>query len=519
MVVVFVLFRKALVVGMELIANQIAQVGQFGSSEIGTAERFGYEWGDQLAWCQPMKNWLLWGVRRRGVWTEDVMLDSQAMMRDTCARQYDESNIAVDQAGLPVVMRGSDGLLPDPLPQGARAGAANGVFQRRSHQSNAMELAKSLMAIHPDGFDRDAWELNTPAGVVDLRSGELWPHRSGDEDTFLKQCSVTPTSVWDASDTPMWNKHLHDMCKGNKEWIGYLQRLAGMSLVGDQNEKPQLAVQLNGLGRNGKGVFLQTLCDALGDYAIFASNRLLTATEDAHTTDQTDLRGCRIVCIEEVKRINPSVFNDMTGGGVKRARKIGKDNIEFKKTWTVWFNNNGAMNFTGSGAQSEGTKDRITTIDFGRGIPKNERIDDWVIRLRKEWPGVLAWAIEGCRKWQEDGSSFEGLRIPDEIKKMTEDRQTDADPLKMFLNENYDRVDEEESVTGSSFVKAFTEWCKDTGNTPPGGHKFIYADIRSHHGLDVRVAGENKTRIFGIRAKVMGFGDLADLANARPSYN
>jgi putative DNA primase/helicase len=498
---------------MELRSNNIGQVGVFGTSEVGTAMRFANEWGDQLAWCKPMKEWLVWSVRRRGVWTEDVMLDAATMMRDTCNRQYEESNIARDQAGLPVVFRNSAGELPDPMPDGATAGAANPVFQRRSHQNNAMELAKSLMAIHPDGFDKDAWELNTPSGVVDLRTGSVWPHRSGDEDTFLSQCLVTPSEGWDPSSTPLWNKHLSDMCKGNEEWISYLQRLAGMSLVGDQNEKPQLAVQLNGLGRNGKGIYLQTICDALGDYGLFASDRLLTSAEDAHTTDQTDLQGKRIVVIEEVKRINPTKFNDLTGGGVKSARKVGKDNIVFRKTWTVYFNNNGAMNFTGSGAQSEGTKERITTIDFGKGLPKEARISDWAVRLRAEFSGILAWAIEGCLEWQRGGGDFVGLRIPKDILAMTEQRQVDADPLRMYLEERYEPAVVGSSVSGSDFVRGFTQWCKDTGNVNPGGHKFVYQDLRSHHGLSVEIDGRGRTRIYGLVQRPLDFSAAMALQN------
>src|SRR5947208_1935031 len=146
---------------MELVPR-IAEPGQFGMTEQATAERFCYEWGEYLSWCVPMKSWLTWGIRSGGVWKEDQMLDSAAMMRDTCTRQYEESNISYDDQGNARVNNDGDYL---------RDGAMNPQFQRLSHQKNAAELAKSLMVIHPDSFDRDAWELNTPEGVIDLRSG------------------------------------------------------------------------------------------------------------------------------------------------------------------------------------------------------------------------------------------------------------------------------------------------------------------------------------------------------------
>jgi putative DNA primase/helicase len=405
--------------------------------------------------------WLLYG-RKAGVWVEDTMEDSLMLATQSCLRHQEEH--------------------PD------------GNFQRLGFIKNALTLAKPMLAVHPGKFDEDPWVLNTPVGVIDLMEGSS---KTTEDNRYLLQTRVAPRRIA----TPLWDKHLRDMTHGDEEVIGYLQRLVGMSLVGDQNLKPHLSPVLSGLGRNGKGVFTQALLWALGDYGAVSSSRLLTATEQAHTTEQKRLMGKRLVVIEEVKRINSSLFKTLTGGGFISARDIRENDVEFQKRWTFWFCVNGSIKW--SGDTSDGLWERLSLIDLGEGIPAADRKDDWVEQLKTEAPGILQWAIDGCSWWQK-----EGLNEPVSVGMEKLDRRMDADPLTIFLNENYERVEEGLNVTASSLMRRYTEWCKVTGEAPPGGRNAVYNDLRERHKLHLRMGTGGMLRVYGLREKEVTFGEL-----------
>src|ERR1700716_2060515 len=80
-------------------------------------------------------------------------------------------------------------------------------------------------------WDADPWLLNTPAGVIDLRTGKFRPHRP--QDYFTKQTTVTPVPKCPIT---LWLKFLHQVTNGYPELVGYLQRLLGYCLTGVTRE-------------------------------------------------------------------------------------------------------------------------------------------------------------------------------------------------------------------------------------------------------------------------------------------
>lgn len=438
------------------------QPAHYTADESGTAQRIADEWRESLVWSEELNRWL---VRRDGesIWRVDnlVQRTSKAMM--TCERQRAEN-------------------------QGRG-------FTNLAHVKKALELAKPLLAVELCQFDTNPWALNTPAGVINLQNGELLEPRAV---TGRYRMSTRVAPVVEV--TPLWDRHLERMTHGDLEKIAFLKRLAGITLIGDQNLKPHVSPQLNGLGRNGKGVFLQGLSWALGDYAQFASTRLLTTTENAHTTEQAGLRGMRLVVVEEVKRINSSLLKDLTGGGVMRARRMRADDEEFLKSWTLWFNNNGPMLF--SGDTSDGLWQRVPRIDFGVGIPVSERIDDMAERMKEEASGILRWALDGLVEFRALG----GLCTPESVQESSAERRLDADPLRMFIDELYVRA-EGEMVLGSEFVKSYTQWARDREERT-GGMRSIYDELRSRLGFQVKPGHSNKTYVYGLKARPVTMADL-----------
>lgn len=439
--------------------------------ERGTAQRISDEWVESLAWSEELHRWI---VRREGetIWRLDTLVERTSKAMQTCERQRADNENA---AGL----------------------------TRLVHMKSALELAKPLLAVELCEFDLNPWALNTPDGLINLQTGLYAPTHEV-RGRYMKCCRVSPSPM----ETPLWASHLNRMCHGDVELIAYLKRLAGITLIGDQNQKPHVAPQLNGLGRNGKGVYLQGLGWALGDYAQFASTRLLTTTENAHTTEQAGLRGMRLVVVEEVKRINSSLLKDLTGGGVMQARRMRMDDEEFLKSWTLWFNNNGPMMF--SGDQSDGLWQRVPRIDFGSGIPESERIGDMAERMKEEAPGVLQWALDGLEEYRilcENPLVKDSLATPKSVRIASEIARTDADPILTFIRERYE-LDAGSKVIASEFMRDLTAWAKETGELAIGGRRAVYDEIRNRTSLKIETGGSNKTYVYGLKKRNLSVGEL-----------
>src|SRR6516225_10913495 len=77
-----------------------------------------------------------------------------------------------------------------------------------------------------DQWDTDPWLLNTPDGVVDLRTGVMREHRA--EDLITRITAVSPSK--DAC--PLWHTFLDRVTGGDKALQQYLQRVCGYALTG-----------------------------------------------------------------------------------------------------------------------------------------------------------------------------------------------------------------------------------------------------------------------------------------------
>ena len=80
-------------------------------------------------------------------------------------------------------------------------------------------------------------------------------------------------------------------------------------------------------------------------------------------------------------------------------------------------------------------------------------------KLRKEAAGILRWAVEGCRKWQEYG-----LGIPKSVERATSIYQTDQDVFRRFLDECTIQSPDAK-VSSQNLFSAYKSWFEDGGES------------------------------------------------------
>src|ERR1017187_3307914 len=111
----------------------------------------------------------------------------------------------------------------------------------------------------PEQFDADPFLLNCVNSTVDLRTGELRPHRRADLITRLCPVQYDP-----AAHSPLWDRFLEEATGANREVGQFLQRAVGYSLTGATSEEVLFFV--HGPGGSGKSTFLEAIKAVLGEY-------------------------------------------------------------------------------------------------------------------------------------------------------------------------------------------------------------------------------------------------------------
>ena len=279
------------------------------------------------------------------------------------------------------------------------------------------------IAVRAADLDTDPWLLNVLNGTIDLRTGELRPHRR--EDLCTK---VAPVEYWSDAESARWDTFLSDVFDGNGALIDFAQRAVGAALCGSIRD--HVAHILCGCGANGKSTFTNILLAAMGDYAITAPPKLLIQRRnDQHPAELAILRGVRLVVSEESGegcRLDEDKLKMLTGGTPIRARHLHKSYFEFDPSHTVMLCTNHKPRVRG---QDHGIWRRLKLWPFTRCFTEDKQDRALGEKLERELSAILAWAVRGCLAWQSDG----GLRTPDVVAAATESYRQDEDDLGEFI--------------------------------------------------------------------------------------
>jgi P4 family phage/plasmid primase-like protien len=328
-------------------------------------------------------------------------------------------------------------------------------------------LARSdrLHAATVDDWDSNPWLLNTPNSVVDLRSGSLLRH---DRTHYITKI----TAVGPSGDCPLWRKFLDEITGGDMELQSFLQRIAGYLLTGSIREHALFFFY--GTGGNGKGVFINTLTAILADYAAVAPMETFIVSQgERHPTDLAGLRGARLVTAQETERGRrwaESKIKTLTGGDPITARFMRQDFFTYFPAFKLVIAGNHKPSLGGVDAA---IRRRFHLVPFTVTIAKPDKnLPD---KLRAEWPGILAWMIDGCVAWQRDG-----LNPPAVVCEATKAYLGEEDTIAQWMDECCVTGKEQWGI-GCRLWQCWKTWA-EANNELPGTRK-AFAEAMAAHGL------------------------------------
>ena len=142
----------------------------------------------------------------------------------------------------------------------------------------------------------------------------------------------------------------------------------------------------------------------VGDYHRTAPIETFTASHtEHHPTDLAGLHGARLVTsieTEEGRRWAEKKITALTGGDEISARFMRQDFFEYMPHFKLVIAGN---HKPGLRSVDEAIRRRLNLIPWAIVIPPEQRDKKLSEKLRPEWPGILAWMIEGCLQWQQIG--------------------------------------------------------------------------------------------------------------------
>lgn len=302
-------------------------------------------------------------------------------------------------------------------------------------------------------LDRRHMLLTVTNGTIDLETGVLRDSRAGDLITRM-----TPIEFDTKAECPKFMAFLSRIFDGNENVIRYLQRFAGYCLTGMTGE--QILLFFYGLGANGKSVLANILDALLGDYASTAGSDLLMARGDrSSTNDVAALRGSRLVKVSEFddgEKLAEAQIKTLTGGDPVTCRFLYCENFTYIPTYKILLIGNHKPKVRDNG---HGIWRRLQLLPFEVIIPEEERDADLQDKLLEELPGILAWAVQGCLKWQEVK-----LSRPQEIKDATDEYKKSEDIFELWIDDCCTRG--AEFVTPvADLLTSFIDYSKWKGTT------------------------------------------------------
>jgi putative DNA primase/helicase len=322
--------------------------------------------------------------------------------------------------------------------------------ESRSRIDNMLTLATKIKPISDpgDNWDQDPWLLGAPNGVINLRDGSLRAGRPDDRITMAVRVPYTTNAG-----CQLWEKTVSEIFGGNKELIAYFQRACGYSITGDCREE---CLFFNwGDGRNGKGTLMNTLAYVLGDYA---DDLPFSALESDHRSsipnDIAKLVGKRYVTASESgesTRLNEARVKALTGRDLITARFMRAEFFTFLPVAKFWLAANHKPIVRDD---SQGFWSRIHLLPYTQSFANREdkRLKD---KLRDEAPGILAWAVRGCRAWQS-----EGLIPPALVREATDEYRRESEPLTPFFDECC-VIRDGARVQGSVLYRSYVRWSEE----------------------------------------------------------
>lgn len=361
--------------------------------------------------------------------------------------------------------------------QAGRSDLVKYALPNRSRVEGCKYFVRMDSYVNERIFDSKPDVLNCKNGTVNLKTGEIQPHRSSDYLTHCIEINYNPDA-----DYLDWESWLTDTVNW-RELTEWLQTAVGYSLTGHNRE--ECLFYIHGPSRSGKGTFLETISKILGN-PLSKGTEFSTFTRQRDGNDQgfdlAPLKSARLVFASENKkyeRFNEAKIKQITGGDFVSCAFKKKDIFEYVPQYKIWLLSNNPVNMDPSDDAAWG---RFRIVEFPHSnLGKEDKTIKAGFKSPASQEGILAWAVKGAQKWYKLGAS--GLRELESSKRAKEEIRLELDVVKQWLAEccntstpeRWGNSDEsarclsDEWEANKELHISYKGWCEANGHKPKSG--------------------------------------------------
>lgn len=405
---------------------------KFPRTDSGNAELFARLYGERLRYDHRRNRWLLWIDHW---WKPDVDEEVLRLAKEATRRRYETAPELFED--------------PDEFKAEAKWAIAS-ESRMRLEAALALAQAERPIADSGEGWDADPWLLAVANGVVNLRTGALCAGRPDDRMTMHSPVPYDPEAR-----CPRWLAFLREVFGDDDELIDFIWRACAYSLTGLTIEECHYLCF--GSGCNGKGTFNRVQRDILGDYAANTPfSTLEMSSRNSIPNDLAALYGKRLVTASELNeavRLNEARMKMLAGQDPVTARFLHGEYFTFVPNAKFWLavNHKPMVNDDSTGFWRKIRLIPFTQCFEGRADRNLKDV------LKSEYPGILAWMVDGCLEWQR-----RGLDPPPSVRAATEQYRAESDPIADFLRDRC-ATDLELTARAGELYLAYQSWALKQG--------------------------------------------------------
>ena len=225
---------------------------------------------------------------------------------------------------------------------------------------------------------------------------------------------------------------------------------------------------------------------------------------DRNTSARADiarLRSARLVTTFEPNdgaRLDEGMVKQLTGGDKITARFLYGKDFEFRPEFKILMATNYKPVIKGT---DQGIWRRVRLVPFNLQLPeekKDKRLSD---KLRREYPGILNWAIAGAVGWYREGMPH--CKAVDDA---VQEYRSEMDRIQQFVDDCL-AASAGASLRASSLYQCYRGWCQEQGERYPVGTTKFYGEMKRRYDHRKR---ESYNEYLGITFTDRGFQLLED---------
>jgi P4 family phage/plasmid primase-like protien len=305
----------------------------------------------------------------------------------------------------------------------------------------------------------EVWDANdnvigTRSGVLDLRTLK---HREGRKEDYITRELAAEYDP--AAKAPAWEKFINRILP--PDLLVYMQRVFAYTLFGDCRDRSFYFLQ--GTGRNGKTILIETMSRFFGSYGMKAAKNMIEEPRNGGDckANLAQLPGIRFLHANETSeggKLREDVIKEISGGDTLNGEAKYGMPFNFKNRAKLFMCGNHALQISGADDAIWG---RIKKIPFAAVISNEEAIDENVLKaiLATEFPGILNWLIAALLAMPPDGK----IPLPAAVKEAIAEYRTDQDILAEFLTECTQEAPTDYREPKSVVYSAYRNWAVVNG--------------------------------------------------------